>query len=228
MIEHITRQFVFDNYKGITSEIADIQKAMFDSDPLFEDGDDGKWYVEMHDALNIPLNEIKKYHSVVTFDHSNISTFTIALSEKLAKLLGKLNVSDLIVIAHMKLNFIANPDNSYQPFQEAVHKFQDITKDLTYDEAFKIDLTDLPSFVEIAFWIERCDTRSPEYIYFSDTKETIAFYLCKSGGIHFIEYGKEIVLDELIENLDMYFVNGRCKEQFSQGSKIEGRQSSRI
>jgi hypothetical protein len=227
MIDHITRQFVFDNYKVITSEIIDIQKAMFDSDPLFEDGDDGKWYTEMHDALNIPVNDIKKYYSVVSFDHSDISTFTIALSEKLTKLLTKLNVSDLIVIAHMKLNFIGNPSNRYQPFQKAVKKFKDITKDLKYEEAFKISLTDLPSLIEIAFWIERCDARGPEYIYFSDANETIAFYLCKSGGIHIIEYGKEIVFDELIENLDMHFVNGHCEEKFSDGSKIEGRQSSR-
>lgn len=128
----------------------------------------------------------------------------------------------------MKLNFIANPDNSYQPFQEAVNKFKDITKDLTYDEAFKIDLTDLTSFIEIAFWIARCDARGPEYIYFSDTNDTIAFYLCKSGGIHITEYGKEIIVDELIENLDMYFINGHCEEKFFNGSKIEGRQSSRI
>lgn len=227
MIEHITRQFVFDNYKAITSVIVDIQKAMFDSDPLFEAGDDGKWYTEMHDAINIPVNDINKYYSVVSFDHSDIDTFTIALSEKLYKLLTKLNVSELIIIAHMKQSFIGNPSNKYLPFQKAIKKFKDITKDLEYEEAFKINLIDLPILIEIAFWIERCDARGPEFIYFSDANETIAFYLCKSGGIHIIEYGKEIVFGELIESLDMQFVNGHCEEKFSEGSKIEGRQSSR-
>lgn len=227
MIEHITRQFVFDNYKAITSVIVDIQKAMFDSDPLFENGDDGKWYTEMNDAIDIPVNDIKKHYSVISFDHSDIDTFTIALSEKLTKLLTKLNVSELIIIADMKLNFIGNPSNRYQPFQKAIKKFKDITNDLEYEEAFKISLTDLPSLIEIIFWIERCDARAPEFIYFSDANETIAFYLCKSGGIHIIEYGKEIVFGELIESLDMHFVNGHCEEKFSEGSKIEGRQSSR-
>lgn len=227
MIEHITRKFVFDNYKAITSVIVDIQKSMFDSDPLFEDGDDGKWYTEMNDAIHIPVNDIKKHYSVVSFDHSDIDTFTIALSEKLTKLLTKLNVSELIIIADLKLNFIGNPSNRYQPFQKAIKKFKNITKNLEYEEAFKISLTDLPSLIEIVFWIERCDARAPEYIYFSDANETIAFSLCKSGGIHIIEYGKEIVFDEVIESLDMYFVNGRCEEKFSSGSKIEGRRSSR-
>lgn len=43
MIKCIARQSVFDNYPAITSVIVDIQKAMFDTDPLFEDGDDGEW-----------------------------------------------------------------------------------------------------------------------------------------------------------------------------------------
>jgi hypothetical protein len=227
MIEHITRQFVFDNYNAITSLIVDIQKGMFDFDPLFEDGDDGKWTTEMHDAINIPVKDIKRYYSVASFDHSDISTFTIALSKKLTKLLTKLNVSDLIVIAHMKLNFIGNPSNKHQPFQKEIKKFKDITPDLEYEEAFKISLTNLPTLVEIAFWMERCDARGPEHIYISDVNETIAFYLCKSGGIHIIEYGKEIVFNELIGNLDMHFVNGHCEEKFSDRSKIEGRQSSR-
>jgi hypothetical protein len=227
MIEHITRQFVFDNYKVITSQIVEIQKAMFDSDPIFENGDDGKWYTEMHDALNIPVSDIKKYYSVVSFDHSDISTFTIALSEKITMLLTKLKVKDLVVIADLKRNVIGNPDNKYQPFQKAIKKFKDITPNLEYEEAFKISLTDLPTLIEIVFWIERCDTRAPEFIYFSDVNETIAFYLCKSGGIHIIEYGEEIVFDEVIENLDMYFVNGHCDEKFSDGSAIEVRQSSR-
>jgi len=113
MIEHITRQFIFDNYKIITSEIVEIQKAMFDDDPLLEDGDDGKWYIEMNDAINIKPHDIKKYYKVVSFDHSDINTFTATLSGKLTHLLTKLNVSDLLVIADTKLNFVGNPDNNY-------------------------------------------------------------------------------------------------------------------
>jgi len=227
MIELISRQSVFDNYKTLTSEIVEIQKSMFDSDPLFEDDDDGKWYAEMHDAINIPHHDIKKYYSIVSFDHTNINTFTIALTEKLQALLIKLNVRDLIVIAHLKLSFVGNPNNTYLPFQKAINKFKEITKDLEYEEAFKINLIDLPTFIEIIFWIERCDARSPEFIYFSDANESISFYLCKHGGIHIIEYAKEIISDELIKSLNMYFVNDHCEEKFSLNSKIDGRRSSR-
>ena len=227
MIRQITRQSVFDNYKTITSEIVHIQKAMFDADPLFEDGDDGEWYSKMYDAIAIPDYEIKRYFSVLSFDHSDINTFTTALTEKLTKLLTTLNISELIIITHLKLSFVGNPDNAYPPFQKAIGKFKDITNDLKYDEVFKISLTDLPSFIQIMFWIVRCDAGSPEYIYFFDTNERLGFNLCKSGGIHIIEYGKEFVFDELMESLDMYFVNGGCEEKFSAGSKIEGRKSNR-
>lgn len=105
-----------------------------------------------------------------------------------------------------------------------MRKFEEMTKDLKYEEAFKIDLNDLQVLIEIAFWIVRCDASAPAYIYFSDVKERIAFNICKSGGIHLIEYDKEIVFDEQIN--DMYFVNGSCEEQFSASSKIEGRMSN--
>jgi len=96
---------------------------------------------------------------------------------------------------------------------------------LKYEQAFKINLIDLPTLIEIVFWIERCDARAPEFIYFSDVNERIAFYLCKYGGIHVIQYGERIVSDELIESLDMYFINDHCEEKFSSSSKIEGRRS---
>ena len=223
MVEHITRQFVFDNYQAITSVIIDIQKAMFESDALFEDGDDGKWYNEMHDAINISFKDVKKYYNTISFDHSDINTFTNVLSDKLIKLLTKLDVSDLIIISHKKLNFIGNPNNKYNPFQKAIKKFKDVTQNLQYDEAFRVNLVDLPTLIEIAFWIERCDAGAPEYIYFSDVNEKLAFYICKLGGIHLIQYNQEIVFDELVESLGMHFVNQNCEEKFSADSKIEGR-----
>ncbi len=86
----------------------------------------------------------------------------------------------------------------------------------------------LPKLIEIAFWVERCDSSCHRFIYFADVKERLAFYLCKSGGgIHIIEFDCDIITDEIIEGLDMYFVNGRCEEKFSNNSKIDGRVSKR-
>lgn len=227
MIREITRQSVIDNYKIISSQIVHIQKGMFDADPLFEEDDDGKWYFEMYDAIAIPNHKIKRYFNVLSFDHRDINTFATALTEKLTKLLTELNIGELIVIADLKLSFVGNPDNMYAPFQKSIGKLKDITKDLKYEEAFNISLADLPNLIEIMFWITRCDAGSPPFIYFFDAKERIAFNLCKSGGIHIIEFGKKIVFNKLIEGLDMYFVNGHCEEKFSNGSKIEGRKSNR-
>ncbi len=53
----------------------------------------------------------------------------------------------------------------------------------------------------------------------ADVKEQLAFYLCKSGGIHIIEFDCDIVTHDVIEGLGMYFVNGHCEEKFSDSSK---------
>jgi hypothetical protein len=228
MLKPVTRDFIFENFNAITSEIIEIQTSMFDDDPAyFLKDDDRQWYYDMHDAVSLEVKKIKKYYSVVSFDHSEIATFTAELSKKMVYLLNQLNVEEVIMIGDVKLEFVGNPDNKYMPFQKAIKSFAELTGDIKYDQALIVDMKSLPKLIDIAFWMERCDSSCPEFIYFADVKEQLAFYLCKSGGIHIIEFDCDIVTDEIIEGLGMYFVNGRCEEKFSESSKIDGRMSKR-
>ncbi len=67
---------------------------------------------------------MKKYYSVVSFDHSEIATFTAELSEKMVSMLNRLNIEEVIMIGHVKLEFVGNPDNKYRPFQRAIKVLQ--------------------------------------------------------------------------------------------------------
>jgi len=228
MIRPVTRDFVFKNFDSITSEIIEIQTAMFDDDPAhFSKDDDRQWYYDMHDAIALEAKKIKKYYSVVSFNHTEITTFTDELSRKMVDLLNQLNVEEVIMIGDVKLEFVGNPDNKYKPFQKAIKSFAELTGDIKYDEALIVDIKSLPKLIEIAFWMERCDSSCPEFIYFADVKERLAFNICKSGGIHIIEFDCDIITNEIIEGLGMYFVKGHCEEKFSASSKIEGRMSKR-
>lgn len=129
------------------------------------------------------------------------------------------------MIGDVKLEFVGNPDNRYKPFQKAIKSFAELTGDIKYDEALIVDIKSLPKLIEIAFWMQRCDSSCPEFIYFADAKERLAFNICKSGSIHIIEFDCDIITNEIIEGLGMYFVKGHCEEKFSASSKIEGRMS---
>jgi len=226
MIRLVTRDFIFKNFTAITSEINEIQTSMFDDDPeCFLKEDDRQWYYDMYDAVDVKPKKIKKYYDVVSFDHTEIATFTAELGKKLINLLTQLFIDEVIMIGHIKLDFIGSPENTYKPLQKAIKSFVRLTGDIKYNEALIADTRSLPSLIDIAFWLGRCDSSCPEYIYFADVKQGIAFYLCKSGGIHVIQFDCTIVSDEIIEGLDMYFVKGRCEEKFSGSSKIEGRMS---
>ncbi|NIG54679.1 hypothetical protein [Chitinophaga sp. Cy-1792] len=223
MIELITRQYVFDNYRKLTAQIINMQQSMFDADDLFETADDKQRYIEMHDAIDLVPADIIKHNSVITFDHDNINTFTAAIAEKLTKICTRLQISDLIVMAEVKQRFVGNPGNKFEPFQQAVSKFHHITRDLAYKEAFRLSLTDMPALIDIMFWIGRCDAGAPAFIFFCDTNEKMAFTLCQYGGIHVTAYEPDMITHDLLESTGMYFVEGRCEEEFSDSSKITGR-----
>ncbi|HEY0055768.1 MAG TPA: hypothetical protein VGB63_10460 [Pedobacter sp.] len=224
MISLITRQSVFETYKNITSEITEMQKAFFDDDDdYFESQEDKVEYIKLFDAKDIPAKKVKKTYSVISIDHSDINTFTRILSDKLTKLLTKIGISKMIVIAHYNQQFVADLDNKYPPLQKAFKKFEKITGDITYKEAFEITISDLSELIDIAFWIERCHPAGPEFVFFHDIEEKVAFYLCKDGNIHTIQFGGEVLTRDLFDLHGATVVEGKCYDNFSDTGKIEGR-----
>lgn len=226
MITLIDRQTVFGKYKYIAEEIAGMQSLFFDDDlEYFENEQDRVEYLKLFDAKDLFIKKPQKFYSVISFDHSKIATFSNVLSQKLLALLSDLRVNSLVMIAHYKMNFVGNIENTYRPLQAAFKKFEEITKNINYSEVFEFGIEDLPKLLEIVFWIERCDASGPEYIFFHDQDEKIAFYLCKDGNVHIIEFNIEILSDSMLSKNGWEFVQGQCYNKFSATSKIEGRKS---
>jgi hypothetical protein len=223
MITLITRQEVFAKHLHITSEIAAMQRDFYDDDDCFENEQDLAAYRDMFDARHMNVSKPERWYSVITLKHADIFTYVEVLSEKLLKLLHKFGVRNLLMLGHYKMNFLGNPDNNHPPVQNAVEQFYKLTGSPNYNEAIKFDVDYLPLLLDIAFWIGRCDARAPEFIYFHDQDEKLAFYLCKYGALHLVEFGKKAFSLDLTAKEGWHFVGGSCKEQFSESSKIEGR-----
>ena len=228
MITLISRKRIFDKYHKIAEEISTMQRQFYDDDPVcFASEYDRIEYKTSFDAKDIHIETTKKLYSVLSFPHEDIETFPSALSQKLTTLFAELAVEQLVMISHFKMNFVGNLNNTYPPLQVAFKKFEKITGHVDYDEAFTFDTKDLADLIEIAFWIGRCDAAGPEFIFFFDQDEKLAFYLCKDGNVHAIEFENEILSDMILSRTGWEFVHGSCVDKFSNTSKIEGRKSKR-
>ncbi|WP_316787720.1 hypothetical protein [Pedobacter frigoris] len=215
MITLIKRKDILEQYKIATSLLVSFQKDTFDDNPeYFEENDDRNWYYETNDAVHIDFPKPKMLHSVIAFNHSDLSTYTKALSEKLNLLLTRLHIENVVMIGSHKQSLCGVPDHTYKPYRNAISSFLVITNDIQYEEAIVLELADLPKLLDIAFWFNRCGGKTPEYIYFCDTNEKLCFSICRYGNIHICEYHNEVVTDELLEGLDMHFDDGRCQDQF--------------
>ena len=130
----------------------------------------------------------------------------------------------MFVIAHLKMNFFGNLDNKYKPLVNAYEKLKRITGTVQYDEGWTIDVSDLPSMIEIAFWIERCDPSAPEYVFFFDSAGRLSFHLCKYGNVHVEEFETKLITDFILNKTGWYTIEGTEYDKFSADGRIAGRQ----
>ena len=171
--------------------------------------------LKMYDALRLEIKPVEQFYTLISFDYTDIKTFTNVLTERLSSLLLSLKATDLYIISHLKFDIFGTLNNNYPPLKKALLKTAALLPNLKYNEALRVDLQDLPLFIETFFWIGRCDATAPEYIYFADVKDRFAFSICKYGYIHFIEFEKEILDDEILTQLNLFFVDN-CQEKFSK------------
>jgi len=222
MVTKISRLDVLNN-NNIAVVISEIQKVMYDDDPEnYLTESDRVDQLKSFDATGLITKPVEQFYSIISFEHSDIKTFTNELTAKILALLNLFNTTDIFIISHLKFNLFGKLKNKYPPLKNALEKTKKLLGSLNYDEAFQISLEDLHSFVETFFWIERCDPSAPEYIYFADLDDRFAFHFCKHGNIHLIEFENEIINTEILSSSNMYFVND-CWEQFSSKPGIEGR-----
>ena len=223
MIKTVLRQEIFTINKNITSLIHELQMEMYEDDDNFEDEEGKAEYDAQFDALDIRLEQPKQYNSIIDFSHDDIFTYTATLSEKLVNLLRKLSIKELYIISVLKMELLGAKKNNYIPLKESVKRFEKLINNSNHNEAFELDLENLPQCIETFFWLQRCDTSSPEYLFFIDKEDRFAFTICRYGNLHTTEFETEILTEDILNDTGWYFVNERCYEKFSETNVIDGR-----
>jgi hypothetical protein len=224
MIEKINRKTILEKHNNIADQISGIQNAFYDEDDLnfAESEKEKEEYLSSFDALDFNIESSISFNKIISLDHSELDTFPKNLAQKLISLLSELGVETLYVISHLKMNFFGNLEIKHKQLIASYKTLEKIVGNNHYEEAFKIDLEDLTNLISIIFWMQRIDGSSPEFIFFYDEKDRLAFYLCKYGKVHTIEFEREILGPEILskygwENID------ECSDSFSKNNKIIGR-----
>lgn len=204
-----------------------MQKAMYDHEFSSEIDYIEKRYeteaLQFYDALAMEAVPVPGYYKTIAIDHHELKSYTEALSEKLTYLLLTLNIRHLVVLGHQKHNYFFNHTNDYFPLKQAREQFVILTGNPDYMEAFEFDIADLTQMVNMMFWTTRCDPHCCEYIYFADSAGKLAFFICKDGNVHTVEYEKEILNNNALLDNEWHVVDGTCYDKFTDDGAIEGR-----
>lgn len=221
-----TRNKIVETKKIIGSELTKMQKAFYDEDMLqyYKDDNEEHLYLEGFDFLNKEVFEYETHNKIIGLNHSDINTFTTELTKNLSELFHKIGATEFYIISHLKLDFFGNRDNKFKPLVSSYKKLEKIVGQSTYKEAFKFDLNNLSDFIEILFWITRCDMSVAEYIFLFDKNEKIQIHLCKYGNIHLTEFGEEELMDKVLTSLGWTIIDGQEFDKFIEDGKIKGRQ----
>lgn len=214
------------NTKGIiSSELTKMQKAFYNAEMLqyYKDDNEEHLYWEQFDCIKNEETDYSTFNKIIGIDHSDIDTFTNKLTDKLRELFRSINTIEFIIISHLKLDFFGNRDNNFKPLKEAYKKLEKIVGDKTFNEAFEIDIYSLPEFIEILFWITRCDPSVAEYIFLFAKDEQIQFHLCKYGNLHLTEYNNERLTEDKLKELGWTIIEGQEFDNFTESGVIKGR-----
>lgn len=226
MIELAKRSKILSRKKIIASEIHKIQKSFYDEELLqeYKDSNEEHVYWEMFDALQCEPLSHPKFEKIIGIAHSHLDSYTDKLSEKIAEIFQIIGAKEFVIVSHLKLDFFGNRNNTFKPLQKAYAKLEKIVGANTYIEAFVISLEKLPDFIEILFWIVRCDPEAPEYIFVFDVDEQTEFFICKYGNLHITEFGRERFTENKLKELGWKIFTYDEHDQFSEGGEIIGRE----
>ena len=221
-----TRNEIIKTKKIVSTELTKMQKAIYDEEMLqyYKDDNEEHLYWEMFDLYKKTEIKYSTFYKIISLEHSDIDTFTTKLTEKLIDLFNTINATDFIIVSHLKLDFFGNRDNKFKPLKEAYKKLEKIVGNNTYKETFEIDTNSLPDFIEILFWIIRCDPSVAEYIFLFDKDEQVLIHLCKYGNIHLTEFNKEQLTEDKIIELGWTIIDGQEYDNFTSDGIIKGRQ----
>lgn len=215
MIEKTERKTIFNQHKTSASEVSEIQKVIYHNDDLelFESEAERNDYLSQFDLLEESVDYHESLHTVLAFDYSELKTYPAELSRRLTALFANLDVTDLIVLGHLKMNFFGNLETDHSDLKKAYSDLKQIVGTDYYDEGFKIGIQDLETFIPIVFWMQRIDTSAPEFIFFFDDKNRFSFYICNSGNVHILSYNNELFNSAFLERHHLKTVD-QCATNF--------------
>lgn len=130
-----TRNEIVKAKSIINSELTKMQKAFYDEKTLqyYKDENEEHLYWEMFDCIRNEEKDYSTFNKIIGLDHSDIDTFTSKLSEKFTELLQSIDITDLIIISHLKIDFFGNRDNNFKPLKEAYNKLEKIVGANTFN-----------------------------------------------------------------------------------------------
>lgn len=204
MIRKTERKLIFNQYKTAALQISEIQKTIYhhDDPDSFESEAERNDYLSQFDLLHEYIDHNESLHTIIAFDYSDLKTYPAELSKRLIRMFADKDVSSLIVLSHLKTNFFGNLKTNHPQLKKEYSNLTQIVGADYYDEAFKIGIQDLETFIPIVFWMQRIDASSPEFIFFFDDKNRFSFYICNSGKVHIFSYEKEIFTSQFLEKTD--------------------------
>jgi hypothetical protein len=220
-----TRNEIIETKKIIGSELTKMQKAFYNEDMLqcYKDDNEEDLYWEKFDFFEQDVIEYETNCKVIGINHSDINSFTTELAKKLIDLFKQIDATEFYIVSHLKLDFLGNRNNKFKPLVDAYKKLETIVKQTTYKEAFEFQIGDLSMFIDILFWITRCDPSAAEYIFLFDKNEKVQINLCKYGNVHLSEFGEEILTDKILTSLGWTIIEGEEFDNFTEDGKIKGR-----
>jgi hypothetical protein len=226
MTHLLSRQDIYQSKKIITSEIIKMQQSFFDEELLqsYKDDNEEHLYWEMFDTVTAKPIEYSSHHKTLGLNHTDLQTYPQHLAKQLHQLLSFAGIHELMIISHLKLDFFGNRENTYEPLIKSYSQLEKITGSNTYKEAFHFNLQSLEEWIEILFWISRCDPSVSDYIFLFDSSEKIQFFICKYGNIHFTTFNDEQFTDTVLTELGWTVIEGEEFDQFTTDGAISGRQ----
>ena len=225
MIKLITRNEIVGSKKLIASELAKIQRVVYDEETLnfYKQDNEEHLYQQYFDFIEQPTFDYNTFYKVISPVHTDITTFTKILATKLTELFRVIKAEQIIVVSHLKLDFFGNRTNDYEPLINAYKKLERITGDTSYNEAFVITPDSLAEIIDVLFWLTRCDPSVAEYIFLFDEHEQVELYFCKYGNVHLTEFNTEKLTNPWLSNNGWQVIEGEEFDNFSETGKIEGR-----
>ena len=201
----ISRNKVFENNNNLAKLIRSFQIDFFDE----EDEEDD----EMFDILQFQLDDVKYEFFIIETHHKDLKTFTEDLSKKLIKLLKFLDIKQITLISHLKLDFYLGLELiENQQILDCYKKLNEVTFSNTYKEAIICETNEIEKLIDIFFWINQGNQGS-EFIFWADESNQFCFYLCKYGKLHFIDFTNgNLISTENLKKLGFSLLKGKCSD----------------